>query len=167
MTSTEDVLAQIDAAVEDWTVSADAMRCTPAPGAAPAAPAVPVARLPALAMARATLVLRLIEHHGLSAEVGRAAVLAAERGQHTEYTSHVHAEARAVVAQQTHAAAEAVAAFLQAMRPALEAMAEAAQRAAAAFAATSPKVCPAPAPGRRADRPAWQSPYGPAPRRRN
>ncbi|MEU9245835.1 hypothetical protein [Streptomyces sp. NPDC048385] len=165
MTAAREVLASIDAALEDWTVSADAMRCTPDP--APSVPAVPVVRTPPLAIARTILVRRLTEYHALTLQTARQAVADAEAGLHTEHTGLVHAEARAVVANTTHAAASAVAAFLRAMRPALEAMAQAAQRAAVALASATSSAPGCPAPHRRLGRPAWQSPYGPAQRRRN
>lgn len=165
MPTADEVLAQIDAAVDDWTVSGDAMRCTPDPTPEPAVPAVPVVSLPDLAVARARLVSRLVEYHDLTAAAARRAVVAAEAGRHTEHTGLVHAEARAVMARHAHEAGDAIAAFLQAMRPALQAMAEAARRAGDAFAtADCAKACPVPT--RSTDRPAWQSPYGPPSRRR-
>ncbi|MFF8485195.1 hypothetical protein [Streptomyces antibioticus] len=165
MSTTNDVLAQIDHALADYSVGPDAMRCTPDP--TPPVPAVPTVPMPALAVARATLVHRLVDYQGLDPETARAAVLAAERGQHTEHTALVHAEARAVVARTTHAAAQAVAAFLRAMRPALDALAANVRAAAAALANATRHTPSSHTPSSRgADRPAWQSPYGPPPKRK-
>lgn len=168
MTTTNDVLAQIDAALGDRSVSPDAMRHTPnLPPPANAVriirlPApVPVVRMPDISFVRSYLVRRLIEDRGLDPDAARHAVLAAERGEHTEYTAVLHAEARAVVAQTKNTAARVMADFLRAMRPALDALAKATEQAAKAFEAADYARKAAIAPR---DRPAWQSPYGP-PRR--
>ncbi|MET9729725.1 hypothetical protein ABZZ79_03360 [Streptomyces sp. NPDC006458] len=157
MPTTDEVLAQIDSAVHDWTVSGDAMRSRPTPEPAPAVPLVPA---PPLLVARAELVHRLVTHHDMAPETAQRALTDALEGRHTEHTAVIHAEARAAVAERAHIAGTAIAHFLQAMRPALQAMAEAARQAGQAMRAAAhiAEHCHA---ERQRGRPAWQSPYGP------
>ena len=102
------------------------------------------------------LVHRLITRHGLTTEEAVTAVAQRHRGVEGPHTHLVTAEAQTVV-KDTAAAFRAVA---EALRPAAEAAA-AAIRAFLEAVRTAPHL-----PGRRRDRPAWQSPYGPAQRRR-
>ena len=150
---TDDVLNQIDATLDDWTVSGDAMRSSPA-AARPEAPRIGNGP-------REILIRRLVEHHGLTRMTARHAVLAVEHGRTSGHAALVHAEARAVMD-------ETMQQLREAFRPMAERMAEAFKQLAEAFehlrANASPN--PIPASGRRHDRPAWQSPYGPALRKR-
>lgn len=154
---TTDVLDQLDATLDDWAVGPDAMRYTPDRGT----PAVGGNR----AAGRELLVRRLVENHDLTRTTARRAIIAAEARRTTSHTPLVHAEART-------AADEAMRSVRAAFRPMVETMAETMKELKAAFermrAAVPAATCPCPdsRSGRRTDRPAWQSPYGPATRRR-
>lgn len=139
---TDDVLDQIDLALHDNTVSGDAMRSRPVPERP----------------GRSILVKRLVERHGLEAEQARRAVVAVELGRDDEHVALVQAEARAAMN-------ETMQAFRAALRPMAEAANTAAKQIAEALKALRTATASPPAPGRRTDRPAWQSPYGPARRR--
>ncbi|MFJ2717442.1 hypothetical protein [Streptomyces sp. NPDC087437] len=174
MRSTDEVLEQIDSAVDDWTVSADAMRCTPAPAPAPAdavihrvpdlppVPLVPVVRFTGPAAARALVALRLVDRHGLTPGTATSAVRAAANGEPNPHLDLVSAEAEAAAAEATQYGSHDLAALISAIQAATTAMKQ--------FSEACRTVGPHPAyckPPRRRDRPAWQSPYGPAHRRRH
>ncbi|MEU3507922.1 hypothetical protein ABZ733_08320 [Streptomyces longwoodensis] len=170
MSSTDRILQQIDSAVNDWTVSADAMRCTPTPAPASAPSAEPpAAGQPGLLFTHAVLARRLADHHGLDLETASRAVIAVAQGEPTPHTDLVRAEARAEVARLARIFAQ----LREAFRPLVEAWIRSfreigeylhAVRTAAADAARSMHhSTPTP---RRSRRPAWQSPYGPQQRRR-
>ncbi|MFF9269118.1 hypothetical protein [Streptomyces rochei] len=162
MSSSDEILEQIDAAVHDWTVSGDAMRCRPAPEPDPV-PAVPVVPDTGRAAARAVLVSRLVDR-GLEPAVAAAAVRAAETGQATEHLELLSAEARAAAAEAGQRVGQVVAAFVRALQPVVQAAAavmrqlDDALRTAGHTASSGKPDC--------RDRPAWQSPYGPPPRRK-
>ncbi|MFJ2731424.1 hypothetical protein [Streptomyces sp. NPDC087317] len=180
MPSTDEVLEQIDSAVDDWTVSADAMRCTPAPAPTPAGPpsnsaapelppvpVVPVVQftgpLAARALAaRALVALRLVDRHGLTPGTATSAVRAATNGEPTPHHDLVIAEAEAAAAEATQHLAHDLAALISAFQTAATAMKQFSKacRAADGYVAAYRK------PHRSRDRPAWQSPYGPPARRR-
>lgn len=148
---TEDVLDQIDATLDDWAVGPDAARHAPDKAAT-----IGGGRRDA---AREVLVRRLVECHGVARSAALNAVIAAERGVATQHSELVQAAARA-------AAEEAMQSIRRAFRPMVETMAETMKQLAAAFERMHATVPAAGTrAGRRTDRPAWQSPYGPAPRR--
>lgn len=149
---TEDVLAQIDSTLTDWSVSGDAMRHAPDSETAP----VPATRG---FSARDVLTRRLVERHGVEPERARHAVIAAEQGRTSEHAALVQAEVRAVMT-------ESMQQLREAFRPMAETMIETLKQLAQAFERLHAGAEPVPAPGRRHDRPAWQSPYGPASKRR-
>ncbi len=162
MSSSDEILEQIDAAVHDWTVSGDAMRCRPTPAPDPV-PAVPVVADTGRAAARAVLVSRLVDR-GLEPAEAAAAVRAAETGQPTEHLELLSAEARAAAAEAGQRVGQILAAFARALQPVVQAAAAVMRQLdealrAAGHASSTGK------PGRR-DRPAWQSPYGPPSRRK-
>lgn len=148
----DNILDEIDTALWDYSVGVDAMR------SAPDLPPPPVRPRP---NGRSILVERLVDRHGLTPEQAREAVWAVEYGQVGE-----HAELAATEAQT--AAGEMLASMRAAFRPMLERVAAQFKQIAEAFEQLRQTVAcddhskPAP----RRDRPAWQSPYGPARRRR-
>lgn len=139
---TDDVLDQIDTALHDDTISADAMRSRPAPEHP----------------GRSILVKRLVERHGLAPEQARRAVAAAELGRDDEHAALVQGEAQAVMN-------ETMQAFREALRPMAEAAGTALKQIAEALKALPDGSLRPHSPRCRTDRPAWQSPYGPARRR--
>ncbi|MFI5992448.1 hypothetical protein ACIBAC_11425 [Streptomyces sp. NPDC051362] len=160
MTSADDVLNQIDAALYDVTVSADAMRSRP--GSEAPRPQAAVASGP-----REILIQRLIERHGLTRMTARHAVRAAERGSDSERAELVRAEARAVTAEMAERIRFAFQPMAEAAITALKQLSESIARLRAdshAFRHLPEAVDCKPTLPR--DRPAWQSPYGPARRRR-
>ncbi|MDX3507439.1 hypothetical protein PV755_00630 [Streptomyces caniscabiei] len=112
--------------------------------------------------AREVLTRRLVEQHGLTRFTARRAVIAVEEGRDTPHADLVRAEAAEVV----RPLVEAFQQIREQLRPAVEAWA-ATWRAFAehirrvGFASQDDYALAPPQ-----DRPAWQSPYGPAPRRR-
>ncbi|MET8818495.1 hypothetical protein [Streptomyces rochei] len=165
MSSSDEILEQIDAAVHDWTVSGDAMRCRPAPepDPVPAVPVVPVVPDSGRAAARAVLVSRLVDR-GLEPAEAAAAVRAAETGQPTEHLELLSAEARAAAAEAGQRVGQLLVAFVRALQPVVQAAAAVLRQLdealrTAGHTASSGKLD-------RRDRPAWQSPYGPPPRRK-
>lgn len=155
----DDVLTQIDNALHDYDIGPDAMR------SAPDLPPPPVT--PPRANGRNALIQRLIDRHGLDADTARAAVLDAERGHDTEHARLAAREARAAMDEiHTH--------FRAGFRALAERVTEQVRHVSEQFAQLKEAIqqLPEPActahgkPVRRRDRPAWQSPYGPAPRRR-
>lgn len=109
--------------------------------------------------ARLVLVRRLVDHHGIDPADALAAVLAVERSEPHPDTELVHAEARAATVALLQPLARLVRDTFEAIRPALQAAAAALNEAAAATHEAY-ALAPTP-PGRRRDRPAWQTPYGP------
>jgi len=149
---TTDVLDQLHATLDDWTVSDDAMRHKPDS---------PVPAVRPRANGRNILIQRLIERHGLDVDTAQAAVLAAERGQTDGDAALAAAEAQAVLD-------EIAAQFRAAFRPMMQRVVDQFRQIKEAFQHLPEAVgcndCGKPV--RPRDRPAWQSPYGPAPRRR-
>ncbi|MCW7941640.1 hypothetical protein AAW14_06235 [Streptomyces hygroscopicus] len=145
---TDAILDQIDTALHDYSISGDAMR------SAPDQETVAGPR-----GGRDILVRRLVERHGLEPEDARHAVIAAEQDHTSEHAALVQAEARAVMD-------ETMQRIRDAFRPMAESMAETFKQLAQAFERMRASAAPVPAPGRRTDRPAWQSPYGPAGKKR-
>ena len=139
---TDDVLDQIDTALHDNTVSGDAMRSRPA--------AEPVGR--------GILVRRLVDNHGLNDAEARAAGSAHELGRTPEHTDLVRAEARAVIT-------ETMQRLRAAFRPMAETMNATLKQIAESLKTLRTCDVHPQAPARRYDRPAWQSPYGPARRK--
>jgi len=148
---TDDVLAQIDSALHDWTVSADAMRSKPADE--PPVPAALARPVPLPSDVRGMLARRISDRHDLPQESALQAVRDAERGISTDHTDLVKAEAQTLIS-------ESVDRIRVALRPVLSNLAAALQHLRAAVPCDD-----RPGPARR-DRRAWQSPYGPPPRRR-
>lgn len=158
MTSADRILDQIDGALADWTVSGDAMRCTPAPE--PRTPQV-------------SIMMPDGEWQDIQGVI--SARFDMEIDQSTIDTSTIQTEAMVdweefrqsivrIRVEQARRAQE----FLDALKQAFLQLAPAAARAAEAFRhlpeAAGCNDCGKPA--RPRDRPAWQSPYGPARRRR-
>ncbi|MEV6124401.1 hypothetical protein AB0M23_28490 [Streptomyces sp. NPDC052077] len=164
MPSSDEILQQIDAAVHDWTVSGDAMRCRPAPEPPPELPPAPAVPYTGHAAARSHLVGRLISQ-GLTPSEAAAAVRTAETGEPAEHLELALAEAHAAAAEARQHILRAAATLLRALQPAVQAAAAALRQLADATRTTGPDGTGG-GPGRRRDRPAWQSPYGPAPRRK-
>jgi hypothetical protein len=167
MTTADEVLNQIDAAIADHTVSADAMRSQPSPSEPPSRGArmwiAPAATAPdsegwqevgfidgSLDIDQAT-----IDPDALRTET------TASWQEVVEWAARTEAER----ARRAREALAAITAAFQALRPALE-------RAARSAAAAMEQLKQAGVrddhgkPVRVRDRPAWQSPYGPARRRR-
>jgi hypothetical protein len=169
VSTADDILDQIDQALGDYDIGPDAMRC--APDQKPPTRHLPVNLSPG---PREILIRRLVERHGLTRMTARQAVLAAERGGDGERADLVRAEVRAAVAEisdNMRAAmqpmAEAVTAFFKQLGESLAqlraaiAQVDGYQHAPEAVGCNG---CGKPLPPR--DRPAWQSRYGPAHRRR-
>lgn len=150
---TDDVLDQIDACLGDYDISDDAMRY------APDIPKQPIIR--PRANGSTVLIQRLTDRHGLSRQEAAAAVLAAERGQDNEHARLAATEAQAVMG-------EISAQFRAAFQPMVQHMTEQFAKINEAFRQVAEAVnseIPG-KPPRLRTRPAWQSPYGPAQRRR-
>ncbi|MGN7139045.1 hypothetical protein [Streptomyces pseudogriseolus] len=164
MSSSEEILGQIDRALSDHTVSPDAMRCTPEPQPAPMPP-VPVVPFTGGRMAaRDAVVRRLVDDHGLTPDDALASVHAVLTGRPTEHQHLVTAAARAVAAELAQRIGQLFDAFTRALEPAARAAAATLRQLdealrAAGHAASSRR-------GGRRDRKAWQSPYGPPSRRK-
>lgn len=164
---TNDILAQIDEALYDSSVSVDAMRSRPVEPAR--------AELSIPLDLRRLLARRLMENHGLDMVATRLAVLNVARGHEAPHAELVHAEARAVVDETVQRIREVVQPSLVAMLEAFQSLGAAVKQAAAGFQGdwvdtngdlAPPPVRPSPPLPRRDGRPAWQSQYGPARRRR-
>lgn len=106
-----------------------------------------------------TMIGRLVARHGLTVEEAVTAVAQNNRGETGPHTHLIGAEALAMLGEFT---ARLRAALAEAFAPAMQAVGQ----ALAEFARTVRAVADEPAPGRRRDRPAWVSPYGPPARRR-
>ncbi|MBU5946768.1 hypothetical protein [Streptomyces sp. PAM3C] len=162
MSSSEEILGQIDRTLCDHTVSSDALRCTPDPQPVPPVPVVPA--VAGRMVAREAVVRRLVDDHGLTPDTAAAAVHAVETGQPTEHQHLVTAAARAVAAELAQRIGQFFDAFTRALEPMARAAAAAARQLdealrAVGHAASSRR-------GGRRDRKAWQSPYGPPSRRK-
>ncbi|MFF4385599.1 hypothetical protein ACFY0G_02215 [Streptomyces sp. NPDC001552] len=109
------------------------------------------------AAAALLMISRLISHHGLTMQQAAHAVAQVSYRETGEHTHLVTAEAAAMLAELM----APVRAFMDAMRPAVAAAAEQFAALARQLTAAAPTAA-----GRRTDRPAWASPYGPPSRRR-
>lgn len=179
MTSTDDILAQIDHAVDDWTISEDAMRSKPVVEpqsvARTAVWIAPVGTDPRdtgawQEVGYITDLDMTIDPATIDPAAGASAPVATW-DEIQQYIAHIEAQrARRAAALQAF-----IGAYVEAVKPAVEA-------AGAAFAEMSRTLqqvgpdnlrhlpeaegCNQCTPPPRRDRPAWQSPYGPARRRR-
>lgn len=152
MTTADSILDQIDSTLGDYSLSDDAMRC------APDLPSRPAVRLTVGVDAREILIRRLVDLHGLTRLTARHAVLATERGDSSERADLVRAEAHAVAAEMAQRIRVAFQPMIEALRQLGESIKQLQQQV--------PELAEAARPARPRDRPAWQSPYGPARRRR-
>lgn len=175
MTSTDDILNQIDTALEDGTVSYDAMRSRPAPPP-PSGPRLCIAPAGTAADGDGWEEIGHVTDLDLTIDDGQDAI---EHG----YTAD---EITVTLSFDTGAATAALATAIEGVRrfrEALEACAEAFSRAhlgpregewvdtngdpvPAVPVAPSEARTPSRKQRRKGDRPAWQSKYGPAHRRR-
>lgn len=154
-----DILEQIDAAVDDWDTSADAMRSAPSGTPRPAVASMPPSH-GSRREAREILIRRLVEHHGLTRMTARHAVLAVEQGRSSRYEDLVRTEADAFMRDVSIRIRASLQPFAEAMASALRRIAEAVR------SRQQDQYELVPPPARRPDRPAWQSPYGPPRTRR-
>lgn len=161
MTSADNTLAQIDDTLDDWTGSMDSMHWTADQ---------PTSGEPISGRGRNIIIQRLIENQGLSPDDARAALRAVERHEPTEHEALVAAEARAATVEMAARIRFAFQPMAEAAIATLKQLSESIARLRAdshAFRHLPEAVgcndCK-PAPPR--DRPAWQSKYGPARRRR-
>ncbi|MFH9574243.1 hypothetical protein ACH4MG_27345 [Streptomyces sp. NPDC017454] len=136
----EDILAQIDDTLDDWSVSDDAMRSRPP-----------------------------VERETVGPRLWIAPVGTGPRDdgwqrwrELQDYLVRAAAERARLAQQVVEAFVQAFAESVEAVRPRIE---EAGQAIADCAKAVEQAAPPLP-PGRRHDRPAWQSPYGPPKRRR-
>lgn len=161
MTSTDDVLAQIDAAVEDWTISGDAMRSRPAQAAETQVWVAPAGTDPA---ADGWQPLGAIGE--LDMTIGEFTIDPEAVASHAP--TPTWDEVRQIIIDVQAERAQRVQAIFDAIRQGLERLAAPAEQAAEAFRHLPEAVgcndCGKPP--RPRDRPAWQSTYGPAQRRR-
>lgn len=112
-------------------------------------------------VARIYLVRRLTDRHGLDHTDALNAVLQAERHQPGPHTELVRAEAHAIVTELLTPIWRRITETIEALIPAIGVAAAGLKQAADAVTQAHYALAPPPAPGRRRDRPAWQSPYGP------
>jgi hypothetical protein len=178
MTSTDDILNQIDAALGDPFVSPDAMRCGPAQESAGCTPTVEIVDETTGVpydgdrwAARQILRRRLVDNHGLTSWDALRAIRAVERGRETRHAHLVRAEAQAVIDEAMEPIRAAMRSAVAAVAPAIESFGRAMQQfaeAARTAAVSTPDdfALAPPQPTRPGDRPAWLSPYGPSARRR-
>lgn len=159
----EDILAQIDSTLDDWTVSDDAMRSRPTTERETVGPHLwiaPIGTGPRDDGWQEVGHLGSIDFH---IEPPRIDPEFQERWQELQdYLVRAAAE-RARRAQQV------MEAFIQPFTESLEAVrprVEEAGQAIAKYTEIIEEMTPPLPPGRRRDRPAWQSPYGPPQRRR-
>ncbi|MER5584082.1 hypothetical protein ABT090_20920 [Streptomyces asoensis] len=156
MSTADHVLDQIDNALHDWAVSDDAMRSRPEPE--PRTDAGP---------------RMWISTVGADPEAGGWQ----ELGQVNSIEFQVEPEFQQqwqelrdylvrVEAERVRRAQEALAAFARAYTQTIKPAMEAAAKGLAEIQKAAQHVDPPLPPGRRRDRPAWQSPYGPPQRRR-
>ncbi|CAL9369200.1 hypothetical protein [Streptomyces sp. enrichment culture] len=137
----DDILAQIDDTLDDWTVSGDAMRSRPG--------------------GKEGGIKGFTTQFAITDEVTEWQIDPEFQQRLQELQGYLARTA----AEQTRRAQQVMEAFtrsLEAARPRVE---EAGQ-AIAKYAEIIEEITPPLPPGRRRDRPAWQSPYGPPRRRR-
>jgi hypothetical protein len=175
VSTADHILDQIDHALHDWTVSDDAMRSTPEPPPLPGrVPVVDMRSQPeagAIGFDGACPSVLIMDEVGAWQELGVTSIdfhieLPAFDPEFQrswqEFREHL-ARAEAERVRQARAAIEAFGrAYAEAVKPAVEAAA----RSLAEFTEAARQLDPPLSPGRRRDRPAWQSPYGPPRRRR-
>lgn len=142
MPSSEETLTEIDAAIHERTAGRDALRHS----------------------GRAAVLAERLVDRGLTEDEAAAAIRAAENGQPTTHLELLSAEARAAAAEAVQQTSEIMRAFARAMQPIAQAAAATLRQLDEALRAAG--YTPGGKPGRRRDRPAWQSPYGPPPRRK-
>jgi hypothetical protein len=164
----DDILAQIDHALEDWEVGPDAMRSRPA-SAATDGPASIRGTVPTV---------QIMDEIGEWQEIGVLSVdfdeytidqstitpVAAQTGPTVTWEEIREPIVRIEAEQERRA--QILRAYMQAFTEAAKPAVEAAGRAFAELQQAMRQAAPPQAPTRRRDRPAWQSPYGPARRRR-
>jgi hypothetical protein len=161
----DEILAQIDSTLEDWTVSEDAMRSRPAveqPEAdGPRLWIAPTGTDPGDVAWQEIGVLD-VDLQIEQATIDPAALQPAPTVTWQELADYI-AEIQAERARRAQQVIDALTrAFTEVVKPA----AEAAARGLAQMQQTVEQAAPPLPPGRRHDRPAWQSPYGPPQRRR-
>lgn len=162
MTSTDDILAQIDHAVADWTISGDAMRSRPEPEPEP------------FYFGGTTPTLYIADEAGEWQQVeGVASVevcveMPAIDPEFAEAWARLADRIREAELERVRRAQVALAAFVQAVKDTLAPAVEQAGRDTSEAFRHLPEAegCNDCVPPPRRDRPAWQSPYGPAQRRR-
>lgn len=152
MSTADHILDQIDTALGDYAVSDDAMRSAPDLLPPPERPRT---------NGQNVIIRRLIDRHGLTAEQAQAAILAVEQGQTGEHSDLAALEAQAFLAEFQANLRAAFQPLLQRVADQFRQIKEALQYLPEAVGCDD---CGKRVP--RRDRPAWQSPYGPAPRRR-
>lgn len=112
---------------------------------------------------RAVLIGRLVDRYGLDQDTAEAAADDALAHIPSEYSSIVAAEAAAISSEAVAALIRQLGQLWQALQPAIR---QIVQSLNAAVEQVDRCAEYQPQPGRRRDRPAWQSPYGP-PQHRN
>lgn len=152
------ILDQIDTCLGDYGTGPDAMRCAPD---LPPSPEEPRVQMTFDVGPREILIRRLVEQQGLTRMTARHAVLAAECGGDSEHANLVCAEAQAVVSEMAQRIRIALQPMAQTAIAALKQISESIKQLQQAGICDD-RSKPAP----RRDRPAWQTPYGPAQRRR-
>jgi hypothetical protein len=157
----DDILAQIDHALEDWEVGPDAMRSRPEPAETPG-------------IRGATPIVHIMDEAGEWQEIGVTSIdfhinppeIDPDFRQAWEEMRERLVRVEAERARRAQAVLEAFArAYMQAVKPAVEAAGRAIAEAAQAIQQAGLTDTDG-RPARRRDRPAWQSPYGPARRKR-
>lgn len=158
----EDILAQIDDTLDDWTVSGDAMRSRPPVEREPTGPRLwiaPVGTGPRDDSWHEVGHVTIIDFHIEPPEVDPEFQ---QRWQELQdYLVRAAAERARLAQQVIRAFTQAFTESLETVRPRIEEAGQAIADCANAVEQTAPQR-----PGRRHDRPAWQSPYGPPQHRR-
>ncbi|MET9190133.1 hypothetical protein ABZX63_33440 [Streptomyces tendae] len=159
----EDILAQIDDTLDDWTVSDDAMRSRPTVEHEPAGPRLWIAPVGTGPRDNGWEEVGHIANIDFHIEPPEIDPEFQQRWQELqEYFARAAAERARRAQQVMEAFVRAFTESIEAVRPRIE---EAGQAIADCAKAVEQATPPQP-PGRRHDRPAWQSPYGPPQRRR-
>lgn len=156
MSTADHILDQIDNALTDYAVSDDAMRSRPEPEL--------------ISFGGFTPTVQIMDEVGAWQDLGVTSVeicittppALEEFAQ--QWAGFIDGMTRQRL-EHARRAQEVLEVFTQALTEAMKPAAEAAAQAMTAFQ-EAVQACPATPPGRRRDRPAWQSPYGPARRRR-
>lgn len=159
----EDILAQIDDTLDDWTVSGDAMRSRPPAEREVVGPRLWIA--PAGTGPRDDGWEDVGHVHSIDFNIEPPRIDPEFQRRWQELQNYL---ARAAV-ERARLAQQVMEAFTQAFTESLEAVLpriEEAGQAIADCAKAVEQAAPPQPPGRRNDRPAWQSPYGPSQRRR-